>query len=196
MSSSNTGRLSFEDQRFLTTQEVAEILGVRVETVRNYIKRGKLPAVKWGRGYRIAQRDLEEFVTSTAKGKGMLYKLRDTEKARRIKETRDAVSLVTMPSEELPLREDWDIWSIAQSLIDEGKASELEARQRAEELLAEIREIACQLQAERPPYSPEKVAQARREMDEIRAILSANPPYPTLKAFMESSRGRGTYDPD
>jgi len=46
VSNSNKGQVGLENWRFLSTQEVAKILGVRVETVRNYIKRGKLPAVK------------------------------------------------------------------------------------------------------------------------------------------------------
>jgi excisionase family DNA binding protein len=197
VSNSNKGQAGLENWRFLSTQEVAKILGVRVETVRNYIKRGKLPAVKLGRDYKIAQRDLEEFLTPEARRGGVSYSLRDTGRAREIKEVREAVSLATMPGEKLPAaREGLDVGGIAQWLVEEGEVSELEAGRRAEELLAEIREITHQLQTEKPPYPPGETAQARREMDEIRAMLSANPPYPTIKEFMESGRGRGAYDPD
>lgn len=197
VSSSNKGQAGLESWRFLSTQEVAEILGVRVETVRNYVKRGKLPAVKLGRDYKIAQRDLEEFLTPEARRGGVPYSLKDTGGARKVREVREAVSVATMPGEKLPVaREGLDVWGIAQRLIAEDKVSELEAGRRAEELLAEIREITHQLQTEKPPYPAGETIQAQREMDEIRAMLSANPPYPTIKEFMESGRGRGAYDPD
>ena len=196
VSSSNKGQLGLENWRFLSTQEVAEILGVRVETVRNYIKRGKLPAVKLGRDYKIAQRDLEEFLTPEAR-RGVSYSLRDTGRGREVKEVREVVRLATMPGEKQPTaREGLDVGGIARRLVEMGEVSELEAGRRTEELLAEIREITHQLQAEKPPYPTGETAQAQREMDEIRAMLSANPPYPTIKEFMESGRGRGAYDPD
>ena len=196
VSSSNKGQAGLESWRFLSTQEVAEILGVRVETVRNYIKRGKLPAVKLGRDYKIAQRDLEEFLTPESR-RGVSYSLRDTGRGREVKEVREVVRLATMPGEKLPVaRESLDVGGIARRLVETGEVSELEAGRRAEELLAEIREITHQLQMEKPPYPAGETAQAKREMDEIRTMLSANPPYPTIKEFMESSRGRGAYDPD
>ena len=189
VSSSNKGQLGLEliDQR--------EALSL--ETVRNYIKRGKLPAVKLGRDYKIALRDLEDFLTPEARRGRVPYSLKDTGGTRKVREVREAVSVATMPGEKLPVaREGLDVWGIAQRLIAEDKVSELEAGRRAGELLAEIREITYQLRTKKLPYPPEEAAQARSEMAEIRAVLSANPPYPTIKEFMESSRGRGTYDPD
>jgi excisionase family DNA binding protein len=48
--------------RFLAIQEVAEELGVDVQTVRRWIKTGRLRAFKPGREYRIRQADMDEFL--------------------------------------------------------------------------------------------------------------------------------------
>jgi excisionase family DNA binding protein len=50
------------DQQLYTVQEVANILKVHWQTVLNYIKRGKLKAVRMGKGYRITQQDLDTFI--------------------------------------------------------------------------------------------------------------------------------------
>lgn len=53
------------DTLYYTTYEVASLLKLHYETVRGYIKRGKLKALKFpsGRGeYRISKTDLEEFL--------------------------------------------------------------------------------------------------------------------------------------
>lgn len=47
---------------FLTVEQVADKLQVHWQTVLNYIKNGKLKALKLGKGYRISQKDLEKFV--------------------------------------------------------------------------------------------------------------------------------------
>ena len=50
-------------EKLLSTQEAADILGVHVQTVRQYIKRGELPAVKISpRLYKIRPEDLERFI--------------------------------------------------------------------------------------------------------------------------------------
>lgn len=46
---------------FYTVEQVAELLQVHWQTVLNYIKGGKLEAVKLGRGYRIPQEALDKF---------------------------------------------------------------------------------------------------------------------------------------
>ena len=51
---------------FLTVAEVAELLKVREATVRAWIHDCTLRAVKFGREWRVAQRDLEEFANSHA----------------------------------------------------------------------------------------------------------------------------------
>lgn len=48
----------------LTAEEVAERLRVNVNTVRRYIRSGRLPAIRLGKGYRIRSEDLESFLRS------------------------------------------------------------------------------------------------------------------------------------
>jgi len=47
---------------FWTIQQVAEILQIHWQTVLNYIKSGKLNAIKLGKGYRVSKKDLDEFI--------------------------------------------------------------------------------------------------------------------------------------
>jgi len=51
---------------FLTTHEIAELLRVREPTVRAWIRRQELRAVKLGREFRVAAKDLEAFVNERA----------------------------------------------------------------------------------------------------------------------------------
>ncbi len=46
----------------LGTQEVADLLRVHINTVKNLITKGKIPAYKVGRIYRINKVDLMEYV--------------------------------------------------------------------------------------------------------------------------------------
>jgi putative resolvase len=48
--------------KLLSVDEVAERLGVSVYTVRRWIHTGHLRAYKPGRGYRVREADLEEFL--------------------------------------------------------------------------------------------------------------------------------------
>lgn len=48
--------------RFHTVQEVAGILQIHWQSVLNYIKSGKLEAVKLGKGYRISEAALQKFI--------------------------------------------------------------------------------------------------------------------------------------
>jgi excisionase family DNA binding protein len=50
--------------RFLTPEEVAQILRISVLTVYGYIQRDNLSAVRLGRTYRIAREDLAAFIES------------------------------------------------------------------------------------------------------------------------------------
>ncbi|MFF0245644.1 helix-turn-helix domain-containing protein [Streptosporangium sandarakinum] len=47
--------------RFYSVEQVAEHLGLHVRTVRNYVRDGRLAAVRIGKQYRIAHEDLEAF---------------------------------------------------------------------------------------------------------------------------------------
>ncbi len=49
-------------QKYLTTSDVAEMLQVTPETVWNWIRAGKLRAIKIGRGWRITEEDLKAFL--------------------------------------------------------------------------------------------------------------------------------------
>ena len=46
----------------LTPEQVADILQIHVLTVYNYIRQGKLGAVRLGRSYRIVPEDLEHWI--------------------------------------------------------------------------------------------------------------------------------------
>lgn len=48
-------------QELLSVEQVADKLGLHVRTVRNYVRDGRLKAVRIGKQYRIAAEDLAEF---------------------------------------------------------------------------------------------------------------------------------------
>lgn len=52
----------------LSAEEAAEILGLQVRTVRNYVREGRLPGVRIGKQYRIARADLEAFTSGAGSG--------------------------------------------------------------------------------------------------------------------------------
>lgn len=47
----------------LSAEEAAQILGLQVRTVRNYVREGRLPGIRIGKQYRIARSDLEVFTS-------------------------------------------------------------------------------------------------------------------------------------
>jgi len=49
-------------EKLYSTDEVAAITGRTIETVREWIKEGKLPATKRGRSYNINESDLKKFL--------------------------------------------------------------------------------------------------------------------------------------
>ncbi|MGP4018888.1 helix-turn-helix domain-containing protein [Saccharopolyspora sp. 5N708] len=53
-------------QELFTADEVAERLGLHVRTVRNYVRDGRLNAVRIGKQYRIARAELESFTGQPA----------------------------------------------------------------------------------------------------------------------------------
>lgn len=50
------------NNKFLTVEQVAELLQIHWQTVLNYIKGGKLKAVRLGKGYRIKKQELDHFI--------------------------------------------------------------------------------------------------------------------------------------
>jgi excisionase family DNA binding protein len=50
------------NNEFLTVKQTAELLQVHWQTILNYIKSGKLKAVKLGKGYRVTKSALSEFI--------------------------------------------------------------------------------------------------------------------------------------
>ena len=51
---------------FLTTHDIAELLKVSEPTVRNWIREEDLRAVRLGREFRVAAKDLEAFLNAHA----------------------------------------------------------------------------------------------------------------------------------
>lgn len=51
-----------EEQKYLTVEEVAEILRASPQTVRNMIKRGEIPAIRIGRPWLIKKSDLDRIL--------------------------------------------------------------------------------------------------------------------------------------
>jgi excisionase family DNA binding protein len=55
---------SFAKARFLTVQEVAELLRVSTMTVYRTIKAGDLPAVRVGRAFRVRDTDVDAYLAA------------------------------------------------------------------------------------------------------------------------------------
>ena len=56
------------DETFLTVAEVAELLKLNQQTVRNWIDAGSLPAIRVGRRVRIKRSDLDRILESGYRG--------------------------------------------------------------------------------------------------------------------------------
>ncbi len=54
---------------FYTVEQVADFLQVHWQTVLNYIKGGKLEAVRLGKGYRISKEALDKFIKQNSSRK-------------------------------------------------------------------------------------------------------------------------------
>ena len=62
--------MSEDIEEFLTVAEVADRLKMNQQTIRNWIDRGELPAIRLGgRRVRIRQADLDEFVALSTAGR-------------------------------------------------------------------------------------------------------------------------------
>ena len=53
-----------KNRRFLTPSEVAKELQLNLLTIYKYIRNKKILAIKFGRKYRIAKEDLDNFIKS------------------------------------------------------------------------------------------------------------------------------------
>jgi len=54
-------------EKYYSTEDVAEILGFKEKTVREWLRTGKLKGKKVGRVWRIKESDLEEFLDDAEK---------------------------------------------------------------------------------------------------------------------------------
>lgn len=52
-------------EQMYSAEEAAQLLGLQVRTIRNYVREGRLPGVRIGKQYRIARVDLEAFTAGT-----------------------------------------------------------------------------------------------------------------------------------
>jgi excisionase family DNA binding protein len=53
-----------EQKEFYTVEEVAKLLELKEQTIRDYINRGQLSAYKFGKTWRIRRIDLDKFLES------------------------------------------------------------------------------------------------------------------------------------
>ena len=53
-------------QDFYSVEQVADLLGLHVKTVRSYVRNGRLKAVRIGKQYRITRQDLEALTGQSA----------------------------------------------------------------------------------------------------------------------------------
>jgi excisionase family DNA binding protein len=63
-----------ESETYLTVAEVAEILKLNEQTVRNWIDQGKLPALHVGRRVRIKRSDFERLIDQGYTGPSSSYR--------------------------------------------------------------------------------------------------------------------------
>ena len=49
------------DEDYLTSEQIAQALRVTPQTIRNWIKRGDLPAERYGHVFRVRKKDFEAF---------------------------------------------------------------------------------------------------------------------------------------
>ncbi|PRX97698.1 helix-turn-helix domain-containing protein [Allonocardiopsis opalescens] len=75
-------------EHLYSVEQVAERLGLHVRTVRNYVRDGRLAAVRIGKQYRIAHEDLESFT-----GRPVPAPLRETVRRQRHTEVSSIVEI-------------------------------------------------------------------------------------------------------
>lgn len=50
---------------FYTAKELAELLKLNIDTIRRYLRTGKIKASKFGKTYRVSDEDLKRFLEET-----------------------------------------------------------------------------------------------------------------------------------
>ena len=68
-------------EKYLTSEQVAEMLQVHQITVLKYLKSGVLPGIKIGRMYRIKESEVEEFLENKTIVKGKKSKPKEEPKS-------------------------------------------------------------------------------------------------------------------
>jgi len=77
------------EEKFLTTEQVAEILQVHPFTILKFLKDGRLNGIKLGRVYRIKQSDVETFIEERMTNKPKKEKKEIIREEERVEETKD-----------------------------------------------------------------------------------------------------------
>ena len=54
--------------KLLTLKEVSERLRLHINTIREYVKEGRIPGIKFERAWRVEEKDLEEFLRARKRG--------------------------------------------------------------------------------------------------------------------------------
>jgi len=57
-----------EDVKLYTPEEVADLLGFKTRTIKEWLRSGKLPGIKVGVTWRVRQKDLAEFLEKQKSG--------------------------------------------------------------------------------------------------------------------------------
>lgn len=92
------------DEKFFTTEQVANILQVHPFTILKFIKQGRLKGIKLGRVYRIKESDIKNFLeqSRSAPAKGGPKKTEAPNQETKLKET-EASTQETKPSKHYEL---------------------------------------------------------------------------------------------
>ena len=54
--------VEFDGKKYYTLREIADILHMHINSIRLYVKNGKLKATKLGRGYLVTEEDLTAMI--------------------------------------------------------------------------------------------------------------------------------------
>ena len=56
--------MNTDNTKFIKPKDIAKLLKLNIVTIYEYIRDGRLRAVKFGRKYRVEEKDLEAFIKS------------------------------------------------------------------------------------------------------------------------------------